>query len=173
MTRDKDAGIFFVAEVSWWSNARKLSSTASCGACESACVRETVCVDMSPRLPMLRQDLPHLTDPASFQDSHTDKHTSWCLHVHALYAQPHIHERTPTLTPTHPHTHAHARVHQDLDCSVCIHHLKNIGSFSPPKLDSKFSLNEERRWERGVTRITSGTRGSELMCHKGGEDFIY
>ena len=58
--------------------------------------------------------------------------------------------------PTHTHNkHTHKRAHQDLDCRVCIHPSENRGAFSPPNLHSKLPLNKERRWERGVTLMTS------------------
>jgi hypothetical protein len=134
---------------------------------DSVCGHESQIADASAR------------PPASHWSCLLSRQSHWQTHVMVPSCSCTICTTTHTRTNTHPHTHphththTHARVHQDLDCNVCIHHLKNIGSFSPPKLHSKFSLNEEWRWERGATRITSGTHGSELMCHKGGEDFIY
>jgi hypothetical protein len=68
----------------------------------------------------------------------------------------HKHTHTRTNTHTHAHTHTHTRAHQDLDSRVYIHPSETEGpsplpTFSP----SFFSPNKERRWERGVTLMTS------------------
>jgi hypothetical protein len=76
------------------------------------------------------------------------KHTRKNTHTHK-------HTQTRTHSHTHTHTHTHTRAHQDLDCRVCIHPPENRGPFSPLNLHPKLSLHKERRWERGVTPMTS------------------
>jgi hypothetical protein len=69
---------------------------------------------------------------------------------------------TCTTTHTHEHTHTHTHTHTSapglgLPClrsRVCVHPSQNRGA-SPPNLHPKLSRNEERRWERGATLMTS------------------
>ncbi len=79
------------------------------------------------------------------------------MFMHYMHNHTHTHknEHTHTHTLTHSLTHTHTRAHQDLDCRVCIHPSENRGALSPLNLYSKLSLNKERRWERGVTLMTS------------------
>ena len=59
---------------------------------------------------------------------------------------------------THSHTHTHTHTHERTRTWIAVFAFilpEDRGAFSPPNLHSKFSLNKERRWERGVTLMTS------------------
>ena len=83
--------------------------------------------------------------------NHTTKHVIVC----SCSCTTSTHTHTHTNQHTRTHTHTHTRKYQDLECRVCIHPSENRDVFSPPNLYSKFSLNKQRRWERGFTIMTS------------------
>jgi hypothetical protein len=70
------------------------------------------------------------------------------MFMNYMHTHPPTHKRTHThsneRTHTHTHTHTHKRTILDTEAPAPL-----------PPFTPKFSLKNERRWERGVTLMTS------------------